>query len=109
MSHTRRRHKFGRLSPFITGSDSTSTRSDTMEPIKYYCGTFSTGHAPDVQRDCVSSCEGLPKGEYQSCTGSSFFVLCEADGTLTEARCPEEQEWDDAAKACVDAKGELIC
>ncbi|XP_067677848.1 proprotein convertase subtilisin/kexin type 5-like [Haliotis asinina] len=59
----------------------------------------SPGPAPASKR-CVSSCDGLPNGDYQSCIGCNVFATC-ANGRLFDNRtCPSKTVWDDFYKRC---------
>ncbi|KAI0237327.1 hypothetical protein LSAT2_012188, partial [Lamellibrachia satsuma] len=58
------------------------------------CGGTSPG-------DCISCCNGVPDGNYQSCNGCNVYASC-GGGILYDNRpCPATLEWDDNAKNCV--------
>jgi len=50
---------------------------------------------------CVTSCTGLPDGDYQSCQGCSVYVSC-SNELLTDCRpcAPSGTFWDDNTKTC---------
>ncbi|XP_046342384.1 chitin-binding domain protein cbd-1-like [Haliotis rufescens] len=49
---------------------------------------------------CISSCRGLPNGDYQSCVSCRFYATCD-NGLLRDRReCPPRQIWDDNLKQC---------
>merc|ERR1740137_462884 len=49
--------------------------------------------------DCITSCSGLPNGDYQLCTKCNFYATC-SGRRLFERPCPEALVWDDVAKIC---------
>lgn len=67
------------------------------------CGDECGGAAPDPCQ-CVSSCDGLADGTYQSCQACSLYVTC-SNGALTDNQCPTGLVWDANDKSCVPVSG----
>ena len=44
---------------------------------------------------CVSSCEGKPDGDYQSCNGCSVYASCVGGHLIDNRPCPPGLVWDD--------------
>ena len=56
----------------------------------------------DVSRNgtCITSCTGLPNGDYQSCLGCHVYASC-SNGVMYDGRpCPAGLVWDDNVKRC---------
>lgn len=49
---------------------------------------------------CVSSCDGLQTGEYQSCQGCDVYLTCNNGVMLDKRPCPPGLLWNDVNKRC---------
>ena len=61
------------------------------------------GNNDDDQNDicpCVSSCTGMPDGDYQSCNGCNVYLTCSNEITHDDRPCPDGLVWDDNLKRC---------
>ena len=71
--------------------------SSTCSEISVVEEETVTGNTGD---SCITSCEGVPNGDYQSCEGCSVFATC-SNGQITDNRpCPPGLVWDDTLKTC---------
>ncbi|XP_046337517.2 uncharacterized protein LOC124119147 [Haliotis rufescens] len=61
------------------------------------CEMTSTTCPPDP---CVSSCNGLANGDYQSCSGCNVYASCNGGFIIDNRPCPATLVWDDSRKAC---------
>ena len=61
---------------------------------------FSVGSCSPNDTPCVSSCEGHPNGDYQSCHGCHVYVTCVHDVIVDDRQCPGYLVWDDIVKRC---------
>ena len=57
-------------------------------------------HDPDQKCPCVSSCTGMPDGDYQSCNGCNVYVTCSNEIIHDDRHCPDGLVWDDNLKRC---------
>ena len=60
---------------------------------------------PSTGSRCITSCAGLPYGDYQSCQGCNVYASCDAAGNLIDNRpCAANNGpplvWDDNLKRC---------
>ena len=55
---------------------------------------------PPGSGDCVSSCEGMEDGDYQSCEGCHVYATCSNEILHDNRPCPDGLVWDDNAKRC---------
>ena len=65
---------------------------------KCYIIAATTTAEPDSV--CVSSCAGLPSGDYQSCDGCGVYVTCSYGRIFPDRPCPGGLKWDDNLKRC---------
>ncbi|BFZ07479.1 hypothetical protein BsWGS_10518 [Bradybaena similaris] len=49
---------------------------------------------------CVSSCDGLQTGEYQSCQGCDVYLTCNNGVMFDKRPCPPGLLWNDVNKRC---------
>jgi len=49
---------------------------------------------------CISDCEGVEDGDYQSCLGCRVYVSCSNEVMSDYRPCPENLVWDDNLKKC---------
>jgi len=58
-------------------------------------------HKDPIYGVCVSSCKGMPDGDYQSCKGCGVYVSC-SNEIMSDCRpCPKSNTyWDDNTKTC---------
>ena len=71
--------------------------STTVDPI--HSSTTSptpTGHPTGK---CVSDCNGVSNGDYQSCKTCEGYVTC-SNGYYSDRPCPANLVWDDVKKRC---------
>ncbi|XP_067673175.1 uncharacterized protein [Haliotis asinina] len=61
------------------------------------CEMTSTTCPPNP---CVTSCNGLVSGDYQSCNGCNVYVTCNAGHLIDNRPCPSTLVWDDSLRAC---------
>ena len=50
--------------------------------------------------ECVSSCDGVPDGDFQSCLGCDVYATCSNELLYDERPCPANLVWDDHVKKC---------
>ena len=82
-------------------SPSTSKTSDKPEPTRPTPIRPCNGHS-GTGKACVTSCKGLPKGTYQSCSHCYVFVKCDGKGNMRDNRpCAYGLMWDNNKKQCV--------
>ena len=54
-----------------------------------------------VRGSCITDCEGVPDGNYQSCKGCNVYAACGGGVLYDEQPCPtSELVWDDNSKTC---------
>ena len=58
-----------------------------------------SAHATPMNNKCVSDCNGMPQGDYQSCKTCGGYVTC-ANGHYYDMPCPADYVWDDRKKRC---------
>lgn len=51
--------------------------------------------------NCVSSCENIPDGNFQSCKGCNVFASCSGGRLIDSRPCAAKLVWDDIVKQCV--------
>lgn len=49
---------------------------------------------------CVTSCDSMEDGEYQSCDSCQVYVIC-TNGQRNEGNCPQYTLWDNDRKKCL--------
>ncbi|XP_048250925.1 mucin-2-like isoform X1 [Haliotis rufescens] len=83
--------------PTPTPTTTTTTTSSTVPP------TTPTPTKP-VQMPqpwpCVSDCNGVPNGDYQSCRGCNIYITCSSGLTYDGFKCPASTVWNNDAKYC---------
>ena len=62
--------------------------------------TSSDTDPPPNPCPCVSSCTGMPDGDYQSCNGCNVYVTCSNEIIHDDRPCPDGLVWDDNLKRC---------
>ncbi|XP_048250928.1 mucin-2-like isoform X4 [Haliotis rufescens] len=84
--------------PTPTPTTTTTTTSSTVPP------TTPTPTKPGVQMPqpwpCVSDCNGVPNGDYQSCRGCNIYITCSSGLTYDGFKCPASTVWNNDAKYC---------
>ena len=60
----------------------------------------TTAAPPPTSGPCISSCKGMPNGDYQSCIGCHVYVTCSNGLTYDNRKCPADLVWDDNKKLC---------
>ena len=80
--------------------DPGKTYDDTVRACVYWSSTCGVKESDGT---CVSSCLGVPDGNYQSCRGCDVYVICSSNMRYDDVPCPDEMVWDDspAIKNCV--------
>ncbi|XP_046560765.1 uncharacterized protein LOC124269770 [Haliotis rubra] len=53
-----------------------------------------------AQNPCITSCTGLPDGDYQSCKGCKVFATCWHEKLFDDRPCVGNTVWDDSFKRC---------
>ncbi len=51
--------------------------------------------------DCITSCNGVTDGDYQSCQGCHYYASCGAGIFYDKRPCPADLVWDDKKKKCL--------
>ena len=49
---------------------------------------------------CVSDCNGMQNGDYQSCLSCDVYLTCSNGLTYDNRPCPADLVWDDNLKRC---------
>ena len=63
------------------------------------CAHSSTTCALSTGNSCVTSCDDVSNGVFQSCVGCDVFVVC-LNGVLVTKTCEDGMKWDDVKKSC---------
>ena len=88
-----------------TTCPSTAPSSTAVPPLSSSTGPSTTSGHPGTPGTCVSDCNGMPDGDYQSCKTCEGYVSC-SNGRYFDRPCapnhPGEKPlvWDDMKKRC---------
>lgn len=77
---------------------STAVRDTTKEIIFYVDIGNSIRKA---SHSCITSCESLPDGDYQSCLSCQVYASCFGGQFIDNRPCPAGLSWDNEKKECV--------
>ena len=65
------------------------------------CAQSSAICALNTGYSCVTSCDDVSDGAFQSCEGCDVFVVC-LNGVMKKKTCEDGMKWDDIKKVCID-------
>ena len=77
---------------------------DNLKGCTYQSTTCTAGlpptQPPPKVGECISSCDGIPTGHYQSCRSCNEFIKCDHVSYKGVIPCWEGTEYDDNLKVC---------
>ena len=62
----------------------------------------------DATRGCITSCDGVADGDFQSCSSCGEYITC-AHGMMYTRPCGATLEWDDCEERCVNIGESATC
>ncbi len=71
--------------------------------ISVFCIVPALAQAEGTGEACITSCEGLPNGDYQSCNGCTIYATCSNEILYDGRPCAPATPplvWDDNLKRC---------
>jgi hypothetical protein len=84
-----------------------SIQTELTEPTSVVESELEQQKSPDgvcpcksTGRSCITSCQGLPDGDYQSCQCCHGYVSCTGGHMSPYRRCPANLVWADNTKKC---------